>query len=105
MTDDDAEVCTFCGTLVGENWVALEVQRPVFDEGGKQRMTPDYAGGIFCSQAHAARWLAEPLPEPEVVDEVPPGDRLFWLGWGAAALFVLGFFGIGVWSAVQWLLG
>jgi hypothetical protein len=102
---EDEESCEFCGGPVGDNWLGLEVQRPVFVN-GEQRDVPDYlTDRIFCSQDHASKWLAGPLPEPEPLG---PSSRLgAWLGRAGVVLLLL-LLGVGVvttvWVGGAWLL-
>lgn len=64
---------------------------------------------IFCSQDHAARWLAVPLPIPEpraAASEVEPnwGDRIGWVLMFGGVLVVLGLAVIGGFAVVRCIL-
>jgi hypothetical protein len=52
--------------------------------------------------------LAQPLPPPEAVTttdlKTPWSERLLLAAIVFSVLWVLAFFGLGVWTAAQWLL-
>jgi hypothetical protein len=101
----DASACATCGrpwTDVdgGRSWVHLEVTRQ--DEGDELR----FVDADFCSQQHAAQWLARPLPDP-----APPAphpmtwqDRLAVAGVVLLLLLVAALTGLGVWTAGRFLV-
>jgi hypothetical protein len=113
MTSTDApssdDRCSYCGAIVpDDDWLGIELQRPVVLEDGSQRDFPDYLQVVFCGQDHAARWLVQPLPPPEAVTttdlKTPWSERLLLAAIVFSVLWVLAFFGLGVWTAAQWLL-
>ena len=80
--DHDEPRCGLCGGPLDGEWLGVEITRP--DAQGKLTWMDE----AFCSQDHAAAWLAEPLPPTEAMTSTPP------LGWkgrvmGAAAFLVL----------------
>ncbi|WP_139206352.1 hypothetical protein [Blastococcus sp. DSM 46786] len=101
----DAAACATCGrpwTDVddGRGWVHLEVTRS--DEVDGLR----FVDADFCSQEHAAQWLARPLPDP-----APPAPyATTWRDHLAVAwvvlllLLVAALTGLGVWTAGRFLL-
>lgn len=64
---------------------------------------------IFCSQEHAALWLAVPLPTPEpratshVVVGPTWGERIGWALMAGAVLGVLGLAVLGGFTAVRYI--
>lgn len=86
----------------GRGWLHLEVTReePVDDL--------HWWEVDFCSQAHAAEWLARPLPSPIRPDGQQPartaGDR--WADAGCLAGFIglVVLLALGTWTAVRLLL-
>ncbi|WP_159798479.1 hypothetical protein [Puerhibacterium puerhi] len=103
--DDETARCDWCGIAVPDDgWVGLEVQRPV-DVPGREDGWVDYAGGFFCSQEHAALWLAKPLPPPEP-PTVLKEERVDWilLATTAVALVAAGLACVGLWTIVQWVV-
>lgn len=105
-TDDELESCTYCGaTVPDDGWVGLEVQRPV-DVPGRDDRWVDYDGGTFCSQDHAALWLARPLPPPQP-PTVLKDESVDWfiVALGALAVVVLGLACVGLWAIGRWVLG
>ncbi|MGY1836917.1 hypothetical protein ACI79P_17635 [Blastococcus sp. SYSU DS0510] len=102
---DDASACATCGrpwTDVdgGRSWVHLEVTR--HDEADEFR----FVDADFCTQQHAAQWLARPLPDP-----TPPAPHAStWRDRLAAAWIVLllglggALMGLGVWTAGRFVV-
>lgn len=106
MQRPEVTTCEVCGLAwtVGEDpegWTSLEVTRA----GADGRAT--LLDGDFCSQAHAAAWLAGPLPEPEpwVRSEESWPDRLAATCSVLVVLLVLGLLGLGLVTAVRYVLG
>ena len=77
--DDGHPVCTYCGASVPAGppgWCSIDLES---DEGRTER---HWVRG-FCSQAHAAAWLARPLPDPDRVDRAgPEGWHRDWRFYG-----------------------
>ena len=104
---EPAWACDLCGRAV----------RATSD--GPEGMTVEVAGrgpdgewsfwdGGFCSQEHAADWLARPLPSPPGVADALQQDG-WWeraMPWvfGFCVLWSLALMGVGAWTAVQFLL-
>jgi hypothetical protein len=99
---EEYERCPVCGLLFSEQdratWLFLEVTRYTTD--GR----PGWTSGSFCSQTHAAEWLAQSLPPYEPVTIMPrtTRDRLGDLGLMAmfgvpAVLACVGMIAIGKW--------
>lgn len=94
--DLDSAPCALCGRPCAEvnngaDWLNVEVTRSD-GHGGF-----DYLYEDFCTQEHAAQWLARPLPAPVPADMSPHSswkDRLISvfivvaLGWGAALMLL-----------------
>lgn len=84
QTEED-DRCPVCGRLWEEadqaDWVFLEVTRHTPD--GR----PGWTSEGFCSQAHAAEWLAQPLPPFEPVTFMPRTARDRLADFGLMALF------------------
>jgi hypothetical protein len=102
-----ALTCELCGSPCtdvegGRDWTHLEVTREQLFEGGH------WLSADFCSQAHAAEWLARPLPE-----QTPPGepvpvtweDRLATAAALSVLLGIAGLFGLGLWTALRFVVG
>ena len=93
--------CT--GVDEGRGWFHLEITReePVDDL--------HWWEVDFCSQAHAADWLARPLPSPLRADGQPgpttAADR--WAAAGCFALFalVVVVLFVGSWSVAEFVVG
>ncbi|WP_084105924.1 hypothetical protein [Demequina sp. NBRC 110056] len=99
---DTAEVCDHCGSAVSDDgWIGLEIARA----GTPGAPFHDYLVGSFCSQAHAAAWLARPLPDPEPMAPYVPSlrDRLEDAGMVAALAVTLGFATVGLIVAARWV--
>ena len=102
--DDGYRSCDFCGETVDQNWLALDVVRPLSDSD----RTPEYLDFCFCSQDHASRFLAErTLPAPEAPTEVDDPDwrgRFLDVLFGLAVLLSCVLMVVGSWTLVQaWL--
>ncbi|WP_454778056.1 hypothetical protein [Georgenia muralis] len=69
--EDERALCRYCKAPVPENeWFGLEVTRPVkMPDGSTSEVDVDFLDAVFCSQEHAALWLAAPIP-PTVVPQV-----------------------------------
>ncbi len=87
----------------GRGWIHLEVtcEKPVDD---LHRWEVD-----LCSQAHAAEWLARPLPAP-IQHAGRPGeramvDRLAEAGCFAVLALVVVVLGVGAWSVAGFVVG
>ena len=102
----DVDRCEVCGRPCGEvnggrEELRMELTR---DDDGDLL----YWAGDFCSQEHAAEWLHRPLPEPLTPPRAPGpttwGDRLAMGGCLGLFLVLLALFGLGVWTAVQYLV-
>lgn len=99
----DASLCALCGQRWsdvdgGAGWLNLEVTR------SDGRDTLDSFDEDFCSQAHAAEWLAQPLPPVEPAPVMPRTARSRFADVGLMALFAVpavlacvGVFAIGNW--------
>lgn len=104
--EEGADSCRHCGAVVtDEQGVWLEVQRSV---PGEDDWT-DYDGGSFCSQEHAAAWLAQPLPPPErpTVEESPRrrlAEVASWTLGVLVAVYAVGLMLVGSWTIVRWFL-
>jgi len=94
--------CPICGRLWTKaeqaTWLFLEATRYTAD--GR----PGWTSESFCSRAHAAEWLAQPLPPLEPVTFIPrtARDRMGDLGLVAliavpAVLAFIGLVAIGNW--------
>ena len=103
---DEIDRCELCGVPCGEvdggpEQLRMQLTR---DDGGDVL----YWAGDFCSQAHAAEWLQQPLPEA-LSPEPPPGpttwtDRVATGGCLAVFLLLLVLVVVGGWTAVHFLL-
>ncbi|MGY1723449.1 hypothetical protein [Blastococcus sp. SYSU DS0533] len=101
----DTAACATCGRPWadvdgGRGWLHLEVTRSD-DVDGLRFLDAD-----FCTQQHAAQWLARPLPDP--VPTAPPAttwdDRLATAWVTLLVLLVAALTGLGVWTAGRFLL-
>lgn len=91
MSDPHEEQgCTLCGKSLDEEWLSVEITRP--DEQGNETWLHE----VFCTQEHAAAWLAEPLPSIEATS--PP------LGWKLRLMNAVGVLVL-VWAVALMLLG
>ncbi|MGY2067841.1 hypothetical protein [Blastococcus sp. SYSU DS0619] len=102
----DAAACEMCGSPWadvdgGDTWLHLEVTR--HDQGGGL----DFLDADFCSQEHAARWLARPLPRPQPWAADPPAwrDRLAATGAGLAFGLLVALTMLGLWTAGRFVVG
>ncbi|MCF6507586.1 hypothetical protein E9549_09230 [Blastococcus sp. MG754426] len=102
----DASACATCGRPWadvdgGRGWLHLEVTRSDEAEGLR------FLDADFCTQEHAAQWLARPLPDPVA----PELHGATWPDRLAAAWVVLlvvlaaALTGLGAWTAGAFLLG
>lgn len=85
----------------GRGWVHLEVTRSDEAEGLR------FLDADFCTQQHAAQWLARPLPDPAppVLHATTWQDRLA-AAWIILLVGLAGVvMGLGVWTAGTFLLG
>jgi hypothetical protein len=100
--EQEDDRCPVCDRLWTEEdqatWLFLEVTRYTSD--GR----PGWDSESFCSQSHAAQWLAAPLPPFDPVTEYhgTARDRLAELGFLAlfavlVAVMCVGFFAISDW--------
>ena len=98
--------CALCGQACtdvdgGRGWLHLEITReqPVEDL--------HWWSVDFCSQAHAAEWLQQPMPDPVTgsPSERTGRDRLADAGCFALFLLLVGLVGLGAWTVVQFLVG
>lgn len=98
--------CDLCGAHVsGDEWVGLEVTRATRALDGRDELS--FVGGDFCSQDHAAQWLAQPLPEPDPLPEHVQSWRDRWgdVGLGAAVVAVIGLASVGILAIARWVWG
>lgn len=99
-----AETCAWCRTvLIEDQWLALEVQRPVEVPDHGELVAYEFA--TFCTQEHAALWLAQPLspPEPPTIVDDTSGSVWFWTGAWSFVIAAAGLASVGVWTIVQWI--
>ncbi|GAA3814228.1 hypothetical protein [Cellulomonas soli] len=95
MAGDDGHLeCTYCGTRMSVHppgWCSLDLES---DVGPKEL---HWRRG-FCSQQHAAAWLARPLPAPDRVHRAEQDVRHDWRFYGGllAAITVCFFATAGV---------
>ena len=106
MDDAAAELvrCDLCGRPVLE---VEEGRRSLFLE-VTQEEPWRLVNGAFCTQAHAAEWLARPLPEepPRVaVPSLTPRERLYSVALGLGVVWTLGLAGLGAYALVRLLGG
>ncbi|WP_203653120.1 hypothetical protein [Demequina activiva] len=104
--EPEERACELCGAdASGSEWVALEVTRAMRTMDGDEDLA--FVDANFCSQEHAARWLARPLPEPEALPEYVPSWRDRWvdLGLGAAFVVVIGLASVGLVAIARWAWG
>jgi hypothetical protein len=107
VPETDDWTCDLCGRAApppheGGVGVTLELSGRVHDgEWG------DWFVG-FCSQEHAAEWLARPLPPPEGAGGPTPsttwGDRAASAGCALVLLVVVAVLVVGTWTTVRFLL-
>ena len=99
--------CAFCGQVCadvaeGRGWIHLEVTReePVDDL--------HWWEVDFCSQAHAAEWLARPLPAPLPHVGQPvrtTRDRLADAACFAVIALLVALLAVGAWTVAQFVVG
>lgn len=94
--------CSFCGSEVPEDWLGLEVQRPVLNSSVKDDV--EYLDEIFCSQEHAALWLQTALKPPEPSEQLARSPRVAGVLVACVAIIIAGLFTLGVVTAGRWLL-
>lgn len=99
-------LCAVCDRPVAEvvggaDWLHLEVTR------GDPPEDAEYIDADFCTQAHAAEWLSEPLPSPalQVRGEASRWDRLVGLVFAFCALGAVGLMALGAYALVRLLGG
>lgn len=106
--DEEPSPCDYCGAPIPRDWFGLEVQQP------RPRLPESdvddwqWLDVIFCSQDHAARWLAVPLPTPEPTagrKVVNPSwaERVEWALIAGAVLAVLGLAVIGGFAVARYI--
>jgi hypothetical protein len=103
---ENSATCPVCDRPIAEvdggaDWLHLEVTR------GDSPGDFEYIDADFCTQAHAAEWLSEPLPTPSPSELVPVGRRERWLGILLAfcALWAVGLMLLGAYALVRLLGG
>jgi len=110
---DDAHkgrgVCRFCGVpLPQDDWIGLEISREGLLATGV-RTDVESLNAVFCSQEHAARFLAQPLPplcpRPPTPPRSPVREALELIAIIAGGIVTVGLVGIGAWTVVQWFVG
>ena len=96
--------CEVCGQSctevdAGRDWTHLEVTREQPFDGGH------WLSADFCTQAHAAEWLGQPLPERGTDEAVPApttwADRAAMAGCFSVAAGLAGLIGLGAWTALR----
>lgn len=93
------ETCLWCReTVLVEEAVWIERQH---DDDGEEPWH-----GFFCGNEHAAAWVADPSPPPDVVrpGEETWADHLFAVGCVIVLLLLLTLFVIGVVIGSAWVL-
>ena len=105
---DDQWTCDLCGRVTaspyaGGTGLSLEVN----GRGADGEPGDWYVG--FCSQEHAAEWLARPLPPAPGTDGTPAppttwGERAALTGCALVGLCVLALLLVGAWTVVRFLL-
>ena len=109
LPDGEPAPCGYCGAPVPRKWFGLEVQQPRPRVPGSHLDDWQWHDVIFCSQDHAARWLAVPLPTPEprvVALKVASnwGERVEWALIFGAVFVVVGLAVIGGFAVVRYIL-
>jgi hypothetical protein len=108
VAHDERSVCGFCHEQVPEvGWIGLEVTREGVLTTG-QRGDLEFLDVVFCSQEHAASFLAQPLPPLRPQAPPPPRspgrEALELTAVIAGGIVILGLIGIGIWTIVQWVV-
>ncbi|MCF6745754.1 hypothetical protein E9529_16020 [Blastococcus sp. KM273128] len=104
--DASASACAVCGRPWpdeddGRGWVHLEVTRSDEAEGLR------FLDADFCTQQHAAQWLARPLPDPASAapSAATWGDRLAAAWVVLLVVLTAALTGLGLWTAGGFVLG
>jgi hypothetical protein len=102
-------VCGFCGApLPQDDWIGLEISREGLLATG-ERTDVESLNAVFCSQDHAAAFLAQPLPplrpRPPAPPRSPVREVFELVAIIAGGIVTIGLMGIGVWTIAQWFVG